>query len=228
MNRRQLDSAARAWARNRKKEDNTRPEVEAREPARPASFTGDLLVPLAQALVTGCVAAGALIALGLEVGVAWGGAPLRAWAIAALLIVCASWLVLLGQTRRLLWKVETLTGLDLDGDGQRGKPSSGDRVVFLNAKGEPTPAPSPPPEPKPMGIAEFVGLLDVRGTGYRAWEKRLPRLVYQGYRDALIRAGWAAWRSVREDGTANTKQGWELIKRQDWILDRIQYLDDLD
>lgn len=90
-------------------------------PARPAAFVSDVIVPLVQAVVTGALLAGLCVFLLSEL-VAVDLDGLKVWAGLTLGISALSWLWLLGQTRRLLWAVEKLTGLDLDGDQVQGHP----------------------------------------------------------------------------------------------------------
>jgi hypothetical protein len=97
-------------------------EMETAVPARPAGIVADLLVPLGQAMVTGALLGGLLVFAVGEVAPGFGGDLFKVWAITALAITAGTWLILLGQTRRLLWAVERLTGLDLDEDGTAGPP----------------------------------------------------------------------------------------------------------
>jgi hypothetical protein len=106
-------------------------EVETTAPARPASFIADVVVPLVQAVVTGALVAGVVTAIAASRGsgnlfALWGGLTLGISAIA--------WLVLLFDTRRLLWGIERLTGLDLDRDGTKGKPEQERRTIEVHLK----------------------------------------------------------------------------------------------
>ena len=94
---------------------------ERKEPARPADLAGDVLVPLAQAGVTGLVGGiiGGLVG-GLAAGAVVGG-----------LTFSTTWLVLLADHRRSLWLVERLTGRDLDPDGHVGAPARTVRVETI-------------------------------------------------------------------------------------------------
>ena len=123
-------------------------EVETATPARPASFASDLFVPLAQSLVTGGLTGGLFTLALAELVPGFDGDLLRVWAFSALAISTVAWLLLLAQTRRLLWQLERWTGKDLDGDGTTGKPaavpqvlrvevSNGTREVYLDLPGKP-------------------------------------------------------------------------------------------
>ena len=93
---------------------------ERRSPARRASVSSDVGVPLAQTLVTGVV-----LALGVGTGAALFGQSWRSFVYAGVGFaagVVVSWFALLGDHRRALWTVERVIGADLDGDGIEGAP----------------------------------------------------------------------------------------------------------
>lgn len=95
-------------------------QIEQQIPQRPATVHSDVGVPFLQALITGSVTS-ALVALVLFELM---DAPvLKTWLILTLATTSATWLILLGETRKLLWGIERLTGLDLNGDGRRGNPA---------------------------------------------------------------------------------------------------------
>lgn len=86
---------------------------EKREPTRAPSLHSDVGVPLAQASVTALAATTGAVALGgVEVGLVVGSA-----------VFAGGWLTFLMASRRTLWKIEELFGVDLDGDGHTGRPS---------------------------------------------------------------------------------------------------------
>jgi hypothetical protein len=103
-------------------------QIEQQIPQRPASVHADVLVPLVQALITGSL-------LSAVVAIIWhelSGFPMfRIWVILTLATTSAAWILLLGETRRLLWGIERATGLDLNGDGIRGNPR---RVLEVELK----------------------------------------------------------------------------------------------
>lgn len=188
-------------------------------PTRPASFIADVVVPLVQALVTGALLGGLVVfALG-ELSPGWAVEPFKVWAGVGLAISTVAWMVLLGQTRRLLWTIEKLTGLDLDGDQRAGKPT--ERVVIVGAGKAKEQATQRTNEQRASLFAQFVAGIPVKGTALRAWETEMGRETFQDYRDALIRLGWAEWNSIKKDGTPNERQGWELTMPAADILERI-------
>lgn len=98
------------------------------QPARPARYEPDVLVPFLQAVITGAFVA---VALGIGAGVVahWQSWPWW-YALAAagggwLLVAALTWSQLLADSRDLLRKVETWSNRDnrdLDGDGEIGEP----------------------------------------------------------------------------------------------------------
>jgi len=97
-----------------------------------ATLASDVGVPVLQA-----AAIGASVGLVGGLGVLLLGGPIAdlrggelwVWAgriggLAGVLALAVATFVFVLQHRRLLWIVETMTGLDLDGDGERGEPLS--------------------------------------------------------------------------------------------------------
>jgi len=194
-------------------------EMTTEVPARPAGFVSDVVVPALQSLITGSLVGALVIFLLGELGPEWEIDPFKVWMGVALAVSCLSWLVLLGQTRRLLWAVERLTGLDINQDGATGKPQ--ERLVVVNAAAGQEVARAKEHSARTSQFAQFVAGLAVRGTALAAWEAELGRPTYVEYRDALIRLGWARWCSTKRDGRPNKKQGWELVEPAGAILERI-------
>ena len=85
---------------------------ERRQPARTGEITGDLVLPMAQAIVSGVAAAAITMIL----------ADWRAALVVGVMATGAVWALLLMETRKSLWTVETKIGKDLDHDGYIGKP----------------------------------------------------------------------------------------------------------
>lgn len=106
-------------------------EHETAIPSRAPNLAGDLLVPLGQATVTGLLA-GTLLSLAL-VGLNFPAPAWHVWIGASLLATTCSWVVLLVEHRRLLWRVETLVGYDLNHDGVVGSPEKRRLEVELHA-----------------------------------------------------------------------------------------------
>jgi hypothetical protein len=101
-------------------------------PARAPTFIGDVVVPLVQALITGGLLGGLLVLVLAVVVPDFGGDLLALWAITSLTLSSGAWLLLLGQHRKLLWAIERVTSLDLDGDGEAGPPEK--RTIEVHVK----------------------------------------------------------------------------------------------
>jgi hypothetical protein len=99
-------------------------------PARPASVIADVLVPLLQATITGALLAGVFVLLTGEMVPRLDVDPLKL----ALGIAGVSWVVLLLDHRKLLWAIERLTHLDLDGDGTEGEPAPQRHVLSVTVQ----------------------------------------------------------------------------------------------
>lgn len=192
--------------------------IEATAPARAASFIADLFVPIGQALTTGALLAGLVAFIVWRAAPEWGGV-FDLWLGLGLGIAALAWLLILVDTRRLLWAIERVIGADLDSDGAQGKPE--ERLVIVNAPQGQKEATQREAAAEASGFAQFVAALPVRGTAARTWEPILTRPVYTEYRDALIKLGWAKWASVDRDGNPNEKKGWVLVLDPAEMLKRI-------
>ena len=199
-------------------------------PARAASFVSDLVVPLTQAAVTGGLAA-LLVTLILCELFDWLTAfttilpVISPWRLGGVLwLACSTlaWAVLLRQTRRLLWAKETRTGRDLDGDGVVGPPpKTKERVVIVNAGQAQADAASRAGAERASEFSRFIAAIPKEGTSLGAWESELGRETYNDFRDALIRLGWARWKSTKRSGEPNKTKGWTLTLDVTEILSRI-------
>lgn len=104
---------------------NTVGDWERSEPARRASRESDVLVPFLQAAITGALSA---LMLGIVAGgvVYWQAWPW--WVVLGvvffvwLFVTSTTWLKLMSDSRELLWKLETWSNRDIDGDGTTGEP----------------------------------------------------------------------------------------------------------
>jgi len=101
-------------------------EAERREPARGASLVADFAVPVCQSVFTGVLFGGVVRVI---VGqTSWRGDGWTLFLSVGLVVALLSWLVLLTQTRSLLWGVEKLVRRDLDRDGTVGRPQEVETV----------------------------------------------------------------------------------------------------
>lgn len=209
------------WAQTAQQSQEIPPgsEVESATPARAADLVADLLVPLGQAAVTGGLLGGLFVFLLAEVG-GFKGDLVKVWALASLAVAAVAWVILLLDSRRLLWALERVTGRDLDGDRQVGEPQ--ERLVFLNRERARQDAAQARRADEWSTFVSFVKALQHRGTGYDAWESVIGRGRYVEYRDALIDYGLARWRSYGPNGRPNFKQGWKLTASPEDILERLE------
>lgn len=193
-------------------------ELSREQPARPAGIVADLIVPLGQSAVTGALVAG-VIALALGALTDWrGGDLLQVWAGLALAITAAVWCAILGQTRRLLWSLEILTGRDWDNDGATGKPA--ERLVVVGAQRAAAVATVNDAAERRSQFEAFVLALPIRGTAERTWAPILGRDTYLEYRTALFKCGWAKW--SKQGARRKEAGGWELTTTPEAILERVQ------
>lgn len=91
---------------------------ERRQPARPATWESDFLVPLAQSAVWGLI--GGVLAVSLPVFVE--GWPWWTPLLAFMLSTSLAWWIISADHQRALWIVEKIINRDIDGDGQAGEP----------------------------------------------------------------------------------------------------------
>lgn len=84
-------------------------------PARKPEVVSDVVVPGAQAAITGILAGigGGLIAGDWIAGLTIGG-----------LVTGGAWFWFLGGSQKTIWLVESITGADLNGDGLAGQPAT--------------------------------------------------------------------------------------------------------
>lgn len=180
--------------------------------SRAANLVSDVLVPLAQSLITGLLAA-AVVAFALEVpeySLTWG------LAVAAIV-----WLVRLVRVDSMLGAAEKVFHVDINNDGYVGNRPTLPPVILNNRRGGATKDPrtravvvdTVPVHP----FEKFVRGCAHVGTDIRKWSG-LPRETYQTWRDQLIGGGWAMWNSVDINGKPNVTQGWSLTAEPDEIL----------
>ncbi len=159
----------------------------------------NVLVPLAQAAITGVLGG---VAVGL-VGYALLGLPVEVVApVAIFVLIAVAWGWRLWSCDQTLWRTETRLGVDLNHDGSVGKP-------------EPHPFPVNPAAGRVVAeqraereyrerMAKFVHAC-AANSDERKRARDVSRAQYREWRDLLIRAGHARWLEER-----NHLRGWEL------------------
>ena len=155
---------------------------------------------LTESAVTGGLLAGAIITLDYTILGAW--CDFGSMAFVILGCVTLSWL-------RLRW---------VRGRGSSGhddclipdEPSPAERVLLLRTSRRP-----PEADDSPTLFEQFITGAALDSTLER-WEPVIGRSTYQGWRDMLIDAGVAEWRSPK-----NARMGWHLTATPDEVLERL-------
>lgn len=169
--------------------------------SRAPAVTPDFLTPALQALFLGALG-GAVVGVVVN---ALTGLPIVGVGLGAgLVVTLGAFLWRLRACDRTLWTAERLTGRDIDGDGAVGQPAQPWREpVLVNPyTGQRARAEDEHAQERAQ-FAEFVTVASADSSA-RNLERRYGRARATSWRDALIGAGWAAWR------TASTRDGWAL------------------
>lgn len=111
--------AATPWAQS--SGGNTQADYYRQQPARPADLVGDVLVPLAQAFISGLAIMPISMAILSLSGYQFSTAA-KGGAIVGGVVFCGMWFLLLKAHRKLLWAIEEITNSDLNQDGYTGQP----------------------------------------------------------------------------------------------------------
>jgi len=163
-------------------------------------------LPLIQAAITGAVA----LALAVIIGLARGWPPTHP-PVVGVVVFALSWWVLLIQSRQLLSSRETVTGKDLDGDGEAGFTveltenllDGKRRMRFVNF---------PATERQVLRFATAMtnGILTTYGN------HGLSRRIFSVLRDESISRGLCAWTDP-----ANHPQGFAVTKAGQHVFERL-------
>lgn len=169
------------------------------QPAREGNLHSDVLVPLAQASITGVLVASVLsIATYLLIttsAVIVG----YLFVVASVSITAGLWIRLMSNRNRLLWKIERITGKDFDGDGYVGEPDTlrievsttnehGFRSLeFLDVPGD------------ARRFRQFAcAVLNGKPVSQSGWTGNgglYTRREFIALRDELLKRGWLVWRN---------------------------------
>ncbi len=202
--------------------DKAQPIQETYEPYRAPSVHSDVGVPLLQAFVTGALIGLVLLAVALAVGWPFQAAALYGGVMLAV-VTCIAWFWRLGWAEGTIEKVESLTGRDLNGDGEIGM-----HGVVVN--GQRT-APRNPQEEWADKARTFVSWTYKHGTSLRAirssklfTEGEIERLSSMILRPDLDIARWKH-PGDRKSGwgyTCNIEQALERVSRIMWVPDKLK------
>jgi len=176
--------------------------LETLTPARAPDVKADFVTPALQSLFSGGIGglAGALIAWRAEQDVLlWA-------AIGFVGVLAAAWAFSLGLVRDLLWTVERVGRLDLDGDGERGRPG----LLVVNAPAaQADVAKTQRAAERQQRLAELIAFVRRCATvGCSESAQGITparRAVYLDHRDTLLRLGVARWKNAERP-----RLGWEL------------------
>lgn len=191
-------------------------------PARAATLRSDVAVPCIQSVITGLLA----IMGGGGIAAAAGWDVLIVSAIVGAIVTGAAWYLLLRQHSDLLWEIETITGVDLDGDGEKGRPKEstpvevhippgkdqeGKQTLFMDL-------PAPPDVLRIFARAVLSGQPMTEG----AWSGKgrlfsKPEFIL--LRDELIDRKLAAWRNPKHHA-----QGCYLRKSGKYVFRQLAQL----
>ena len=138
----------------------------------------------------------------------WGGAA----------TFCIMWVWRILRSDALLWRLERITGRELDGKPGLGKPPHD--VTLWNMGDYTPPAPTAPDlttegTPTKQAFMSFVmscyvmGKTSERAHGIMPWQ----RGRYKDFRDSLFRLKLAEW-----DDATNHRLGWHMLVNQDTAL----------
>ena len=189
------------------------PGLEVTQPIREPSFEADVLVPFAQALASGVFVGSALgIVAWLLLDVDLG----RSWGVSVAISCAAAWMWRLSVVSGTLQRLESFVGVDLDGDGHKGKPSG--HILAINPYQGRQEQRKDERAGQVRVFRAFVEACAVDTTGGR-WESALGRDTYTAWRDLLINSGFARWRG------RDRRSGWELTSDPATILQALEGAD---
>jgi len=162
--------------------------VESRVPVGESRLTTHVIVPAAIALIT-------MILVAVDV-MLWQWEPL-AGVVGAVGLLVWAWRIVLGD--RLLWKSETVSGRDLDGDGVIGRPEH--PFVLTNRDESRRKADALAAqvwrESRAAELIRFAAACAASGTSEAAQGvgSKAQRAAYIERRDALFDLGLATWKN---------------------------------
>lgn len=190
--------------------------AERQSPAFLPTKESNVIVPLLESLITG-----AFIGVGTVAGVTyaqnnflagltWGG-------IAFVSVSFVQWIRLTGNYRNLLWRLETITGVDIDGSGEVGLPAPPPPTVRVEVlegstwKFENLPGDNKSLQSFSRDVTNGIHPFSERGAsdnGYGAAN-------FRKLRDLFVARGWAGWNhpNHKQQGVSLTRAGVWLIKQ---------------
>jgi hypothetical protein len=181
--------------------------VESRVPVGESRVTTHFVVPALQALFT-------MLLIAIDV-MLWQWRPI-AGGVGLIGIVVWGWRILLGD--RLLWKLETITGRELDGTPGIGKPGP---PGLLNPNESRRSVSSQETQTSDVPrVKEFVTRCFYEGTSEGAQHIKPNTSERENYvecRDALLGLGLARWRNE-----TNHSAGWDVVLDIEKTLEMVE------
>jgi hypothetical protein len=156
------------------------------QPVRASRLESEVLVPLAQTLIT-------LLFVALDV-LLWTWRPL-AGAVGCVALFVWGWRIL--RSDRLMWRLERLTQHDLTGDGSIGQPPASAIALINPVVARTTAGNWQPVHSDQERMTQFVLRCDLHGTSEKNHGVKPGSVAHTNYvecRDALFALGVAAWR----------------------------------
>lgn len=172
--------------------------IETERPIAQPSVSANVLVPFLQAIILSVSSSVPATWLLIEAEVVKGWWP--AWAVVAGLFFGIAFMRRSNAAEETLWVVERVLGVDLDGDKQVGEP-----IIIQGTS---------PIQRKRADFMTFLRAIQATGdTSRERFESSLGRARYEEFRDVLLRAGLAEWRS--DD---NHRLGWDWIGNAEEVI----------
>lgn len=180
------------------------------QPARAATVSADVVVPLLQSLVSGGAAAALTVLPTIYFDLSWL-APLLAFSLA----VTGVWLKLLAESRQSLWQVERYQREPVESAAPTTKPTEISVRLAVSDRQSVRYAHLPIEHEKLKTVAR--GLLGGRSFAVSTWcgnGKPLSRSQFETLREWLLSNGYAQWRdgANRQLGIDFTARGQALLK----------------
>jgi len=190
------------------------PETHVSENAYFHTMQVAVLYPLLQSLITGVIIGLAVVAF------AWYVSWPKPWSLGLLiasLTQCAAWLISLARWHRWVYKLEDLTGWDLNRDGQIGNRPDPIRVEVIQQEGRQVDFIDLPASQEQLislasGLMIGAPFAETHWTGERA---PFSKGEFHQVRDTMIRRGLARWVNPRAhaQGMELTAPGRAVMRR---------------
>ena len=189
------------------------------QPAREETVHSDVIVPFAQASITGVLVGSSFAILALLFFTKNTTFAVYLFAVLSVLVTAVVWIQQMQKRNEILWRVESLLGRDFNGDGVVGEPSSlrielsttnehgFQSMEILDLPGD------------ALRFREFAcAVLAGRAISLASWTGQgglYSRREFIQLRDELLKRGWLVWRNPHApaQGVVLTKKGREAMEK---------------